>query len=304
MTREPSAAARRPGPVDHRLQHGLERSRRQQGHPLVVQLVRDQRPPLIDAEHHVGQRHPQVVVEHRVDVVVAEQVERAHLDPGRPVALGVLQRDEHDRDALVLLGLLVRAHRQPAPVGVRCERRPELLPVDDQLVTVDVGPGTQVRQVGPRLGFRVADGEMDVALEDLGEEVLLLSVGAVAHDGRPDGVDRERRHRGAGPHRLVEEDELLDGGAGLPAVLRRPPDPGPSVETHLLPHPADVGPHASAGAQLVPDLRRDQLGEVGTELLPERLLFVIQPHVHVLAPPCIGGEATRRSGSAVTPSRH
>src|SRR4051812_38667237 len=52
--------------------------------------------------------------------------------------------------------------------------REDLVPVDDVLVAFADGARPERREVGPRFGLRVADREVDLALEDLREEELLL----------------------------------------------------------------------------------------------------------------------------------
>ena len=74
-----------------------------------------------------------------------------------------------------MLGHLgVGAGGQPDVVGVAGQRGVDLLPVDDVLVAVADGPGLQRGQVGARLGLGVADAEVDVAGQDLGQEEVLL----------------------------------------------------------------------------------------------------------------------------------
>ena len=127
------------------------------------------------------------------------------LMPGR-----VHGHDEHG-DALVLGRVGVGAGGQPDVVGAPGQRGVDLLSVDDVLVAVPHRPGLQRGQVGARLGLGVADAEVDVAGQDLGEEEVLLLLGPEVHDGRADRVDGQHGHRGPGPHGLVEEDVLLDG---------------------------------------------------------------------------------------------
>lgn len=55
-----------------------------------------------------------------------------------------------------------------------------------------------------------------------GEEIVLLLLGPVLHQGRADGVERDHGDGGTGPVGLVEEDELLVGAAALTAVLDGP----------------------------------------------------------------------------------
>ena len=76
---------------------------------------------------------------------------------------------------------------------------------------------------------------MKVTGENLRKEEFFLPIGAVIHDGRADGVEREHRHWSAGSHRLVEEHELIDRAASLTAVFLGPTNSGPPIGTHLLP---------------------------------------------------------------------
>src|SRR5262245_23724024 len=150
--------------------------------PFAVGLVRDQPPTVVLAGAERGRRDAHVVVEHLVDVVLAHQVHRHQLDACR------VHRDDEHRDALVLLRLGVGADGEPAVVGAAGEAREHLLAVDDVLVAVAHGPGRQRGEVGAGARLRVADAEVDPALEDLGQELGFLLVGAEVHDRRPDGV--------------------------------------------------------------------------------------------------------------------
>src|SRR5690606_4446373 len=116
--------------------------------------------------------------------------------------------------------------------------------------------------------------EVEVAAQDLGEEEVLLFLGAVPHDRRADRVDREHRDGYPCPGGLVEEDELLDRGPPLPAVLDGPPDAGPPVRAHLLPDAAGRGADSARSGELVLHGWWDELGEVRAELGPERQLLV------------------------------
>ena len=75
-----------------------------------------------------------------------------------------------------------------------------------------------------------------------------------------------------GPHRLVEEDVLLDGRAALAPVLGGPADAQPAVLGHLLDHPPHVGADPVAVGQLGLDLGGEQVGVVLAEAVPESLL--------------------------------
>jgi hypothetical protein len=170
------------------------------------------------------------------------------------------------------LCLGIGATREPDVVGVGGEAREDLLPVDHPLVAVEHGARLEGGQVGARVGLGVADREVDLAAQDLREEEPLLLVRPELHDRRRDGVDGEHRDGRARPHRLVEEDELLDGRHAAAAVLLRPADAEPAVASHLQDDLADGGADALGAADLGPQLGREQPRIVLAELLAERFV--------------------------------
>ena len=210
--------------------------------------------------------------------MAAEEVERFDRQPGR------VHRDTEERDALVLLHVGVRPCCEPDVVSVPGERGPGLLAVDDELVAVADGSALQRSEVGAGIGFGVADTEGDLPAGDLRQEEVLLLLGAVLHQGRADGVDREHRDRCADGHRLVEHHELFDGGVAATAVFLGPPDRQPTVASHLA---DDLSVHRAGalfGRERIPDLGREQFVVVVAQLLSERLLFLVVPDVHASKP--------------------
>ena len=195
----------------------------------MVELVGDETPTAVLLTDEELGGHAHIVEEGGVDVVLTHETQRLDGDAGR------VHRDDDDRDALVLLGVRIGADGEPAVVGATGEGGPHLLAVDDVLVTVAHGAGLERGEIGAGLRLGVADAEVDVTGEDRREEELLLPLGAVVHDGRAHGVEREHGDRRTGPHRLVEEDELVDRTAFLAAVGLGPTDAGPAVGAHLLP---------------------------------------------------------------------
>ena len=194
---------------------------------FVVELARDEPPALVQSAHQIRGRHAHVVEEDGVDVMLREQMQGIDPDARR------LHVDEEHRQPAVLGRILIGPHGQPAIVGIAREARPELLPVDDVVVAIAIGPRLQRGEVGPRARLAVADAEMNLAGEDLRQEELLLLFAAVPHDGRTDGIDREHRNRRTRAHGLVEEHELLDLRSALAAVFLGPADPEPTVLAHL-----------------------------------------------------------------------
>ena len=101
-------------------------------------LVTSFQPPF-SSPTRLADRHPDVLV---VGGAGVDARHRVHRRPRE--ALGGGRHDEH-RDAAVLLGLGVGAHRQPHVVGVGDQAGPHLLAVDDVVVAVAHRGGAQRR---------------------------------------------------------------------------------------------------------------------------------------------------------------
>ena len=109
---------------------------RAQRDPLVVELVGDEVPALVLLADEVAGRDAHVLVVGDVRVRRRRSSRSARTE--KP---GVSVGHDDDRDALVLLHLGVRAHREPDVVGAGREAGEDLLPVDDVLVAVAHGSG-------------------------------------------------------------------------------------------------------------------------------------------------------------------
>ena len=96
------------------------------------------------------------------------------------------------------------------------------------------------------------------------------------------------------PHRLVEEDELLDGRAALAAVLLGPADPEPPVARHLLGDAAHGGPDAVAQSQLRLDLGGEEVGVVVAQLLAQCLLLLGVADLHARPALLLSGRTWNR----------
>ena len=191
----------------------------------------------------------------------------------------------------MLAGLGVGAGGEPDVVRVAGQAGEDLLAVDHILVAVAFGTGGQGGQVGPRVGLGVADTEMDFALEDLGQEKLLLFGAAVAIEGGAHGVDREHGDGRARAHGLVEENELLDIRAPLTAEFFGPTDTQPTVGAHLADHGAVGLANPAPGLEGVANFRGEELRVVVAKLGPERFLLLGVGDMHDLSEsaPATGG---------------
>ena len=112
------------------------------------------------------------------------------------------------------------------------------------MVAVEHRTGLEGRQVRPRIGLRVGDGELELAAQDGRQPagLLLLAAGAENRWGhRPDS----KLHRGrAGRLHLLDEDELVDRRLAEAAELLRPADAPPPLLEQPLVEAAGEGPVA------------------------------------------------------------
>ena len=137
---------------------------------------------------------------------------------------------------MCLGALAVGARDHEDPLRPVRERRPDLLPVDDPLVAVEVGACLHVREVGAGVGLGVSLAPDLGAAEDAGEERPFLGVGAEVDDGRPEQplADDPDPSRTARARVLLVEDHLLEQRRAAAAVLRGPAEADPTVAAELL----------------------------------------------------------------------
>ena len=138
----------------------------------------------------------------------------------------------------MLLGRAIGAHQAENPVGVVGVRRPDLLAGDDEIIAVAFGAGLQRGEVrsGVRLGIALAPA--DQARGDLRQMLLLLRLGAVFQQRRPEHPDAERLDSG-GRAPIAAISSRSDLGC---SARSRPPPPysfgqsrhGPALVAHPL----------------------------------------------------------------------
>ena len=179
-------------------------------------------------------------------------------------------------------GLGVGADQAEDPVAVLAQRRPRLLPVDDELVAVADRGRAQRGEVGAGVGLGEALRPPDVEVRGLRQEALLELLRAERRDHRADhrGVERQRgRHAGA-LHLLVP-DVAAQRRPVLAAPLDRPVRHGEPVRVE---HPLALddlllGQLAALGDG-VADLLGHLRGEEGPHLVAERGVLGGQLQLH------------------------
>ena len=205
---------------------------------------------------------------------------------GRIVTPGLVERDEHQRDAAVLV-VRVGAGAEPVPLGEVRGRRPRLLPVQQPAAHAvplgALGLEPHRRGVGAGVRLAVADRELDLVAQDHRQELLLQEVVAVRDEGLADDADALADLRAAPPRERLVEQVLVDALALGAAVLLRPghPEPAPRAELgHERPalrRVDDLG-HVLPGE--VEHVRVVVLVEEHLDLLGERLLLGGEVEVH------------------------
>ena len=132
----------------------------------------------------------------------------------------------------------------------------------------------------PADGFGVADRELDRAVQDRRQELLLLLLGAALRERGSDGVERDQWDGSIHPLRLFEEDELFERGKAPSAIFFRPADAeqvGGAERAHaLLDFRAALHPACDRGDAL----RRHHRLQGGTDLRAQLLLLRCEVQVH------------------------
>ena len=169
----------------------------------------------------------------------------------------------------------IGAGQQEAVVGVVALSGPDLLPVDDPLVTIEHGTGLQRRQVGARVRLAEALAPARLALQDRGQELLLLFLSAPLQDRRADERVAEEvgPQRCLGPRELLRQHDTLHRGEPLAAVLDGPRGADPAAGEQLR-RPLVVELLARLRAHLEARLRpagRQVLVQPRPDLAAERL---------------------------------
>jgi cholest-4-en-3-one 26-monooxygenase len=195
-------------------------------------------PSVVDLADDVRGRHAHVGEEHLVEVRgPGDLPQRSNLDTG------AAQIQKKERDAPMLRRVEIGARQQDREVAEVRVRRPDLLPVHDELVARTLGPRRQIREIAARRRLAEELAPRLLRAQERSYVARLLRRTPVRQEHRPDHPDRRRDEAGThtesglflGEHRCVRRSEPPT------AVLNGPGDARPaSVEQLALPGAAGV----------------------------------------------------------------
>ena len=191
----------------------------------------------------------------------------AHRGERPPHHAGQIGRDHQHADALVLGGIGISANESQEHIGVVGARRPHLLPVDHELVAIDVGAGAQRREVGARARLTHSQRRGHFGPQDRHRPAPLLLGCAERDQRRGDDADALRVEGEVAPAagQFLLVDVLLQDRGVAATELGRIPGQQPAVVEHQpLPAPGPVRDMA-AGPRTF-----ERLGVVGQMLVEER----------------------------------
>src|SRR5579862_9458910 len=115
-------------------------------------------------------------------------------------------------------------------------RGPYFLAVDDEMVAVVDGAGSEACQVRPGAGLRIALAPDLLGAQNLRQMPRFLRLVAPMNEGRAEQVEPAlaRQDRGAGAEIFLVPDHLLHEIGAAPAIFLGPRDPDPAGFVHLL----------------------------------------------------------------------
>ena len=203
---------------------------------------------MVELADHVLVGHEHVVEEDVVGDLVAHGLDPLNGDPR------MVHGHQEQGDARVLRGVRVGAGPHPVPLGEMRRGGPGLLTVEDPapLGRSRLQPhGCRVRA---RLGFAVADSELHLVDENLGQKLLLEELGAMGDQGLANDADALADLGPApGGQRLVQQ-VLVDPFSLLATVFGGPRNAQPPLVAQL--------PHQGPSLGGVDDLGHVLPGEV------------------------------------------
>ena len=137
---------------------------------------------------------------------------------------------QQEGNAFLLLGVLVRAYQQEAPIGIHGECGPNLLAIHHIGIAIQHCFRTQRRQIRSRIGFGIALAPDMLTGQNLRQEALLLFAGAVIDQERPDHDNAMViGARAAMAFHFFGEDDLLCRRKPKPTKFTRPAGAEPAL---------------------------------------------------------------------------
>ena len=226
----------------------------------------------------VCRRHAHILEDDAVERMLAvDGDDRLDRDPR------CLHVDQQEADALLLLFLVARAQQAENPVGMLPEAGPYFRAVDDIVAAVGDRACLQRGKVGARSRFGVALRPENGAVENAGQETLLLVLGAEGVDDGPH-IKQPHRHdvQRARALKLLVEDILLVGAPAGAAIGFRPVDGEPALGRHrALRCLVVLFRRRSARRHLLHDRARIFVFEEVPHLHAELFVFFGEGEVHV-----------------------
>ena len=225
--------------------------------------------------------HKNIVEEHRISALVAHRPDAVDGESG------VVEGDEEQCDSVVLGCIGISTSADPIPLGEVRRGRPRLLAVEEpalDAVLFALG-GLQLhrRRVGASVGLGVADGELDVVLEDHRQELVFEKRRSVGDQRLADDADALADLRPTATGQRLVEQVLIDAFAFGAAVLLRPREAKPALVAELLHKRPTLRGIDDLGHVLPSDV--EDVGivmsvEERLDLITERQLFGCELEIH------------------------
>src|SRR6516164_10339021 len=115
-------------------------------------------------------------------------------------------------------------------------RGPHLLTIDDEMVAMVDGAGSEARQIAAGVGLGKALAPQLVGIEDARQMALLLFLCPPMNQARAEQIEAAcpRQHRRAGVRVLLVEDDLLHKVGAAATIFLWPGEPDPPRGVHHL----------------------------------------------------------------------
>src|ERR1039457_4499302 len=122
--------------------------------------------------------------------------------------------------------VVIGAHQQENVIGELRRRSPDLLPINDEVVTFFDRASLQRGEIGARARLGITLAPDLIARDDLRKIAFLLFLGAPVNQGGAEqaGAHSNWRKRRAGAREFLVVNEILENAGAAAAVFFRPVD--------------------------------------------------------------------------------